>query len=188
MMKQPRRILVAFGDNRLRPSAMRLARQAAEMCVYDRALIMNERDLEPVFRARHRSQPHRSTPGFGYWVWKPEVLQQVGAAGYRAASRRVDAVAPAFQVNGSTRGADHPQGSAADRQFAAARNRKAAPADCLMENFSRLSKTAVVVKFDCNRINAFKPVYVFLKNNRLSTLNIHLQQRYSVVPRCFQQG
>jgi hypothetical protein len=78
MMQQPRRILVAFGDNRLRPSAMRLARQGAEMRVYDRALIMNERDLQPAFRARYRRQLRRGTRGFGYWVWKPEVLRQVG--------------------------------------------------------------------------------------------------------------
>jgi hypothetical protein len=78
MMKQSRRILVAFADSRLRPSAMRLARQAAEMRIYDRAVIMNERDLEPAFRARYRHQLRRGTRGFGYWVWKPEVLRQVG--------------------------------------------------------------------------------------------------------------
>jgi hypothetical protein len=79
MIKPSRRILVAFADSRLQPSAMRLARQAAEMRVYDRVLIMNERDLQPAFRARYRHQLRPGTRGFGYWVWKPEVLRQVGA-------------------------------------------------------------------------------------------------------------
>jgi hypothetical protein len=78
-MKQPRRILVAFADSRLRPSATRLARQAAAMGSYDRVMIMNDRDLAPAFRARYRHQLRPGTRGFGYWVWKPEVLRQVGA-------------------------------------------------------------------------------------------------------------
>ena len=80
MLHPPRRrILVAFADSRLRPSAMRLARQAAAMRIYDRVVIMNERDLEPAFLARYRNRLRRGSRGFGYWVWKPEVLRQVSA-------------------------------------------------------------------------------------------------------------
>lgn len=79
LRSRSRRILVAFADSRLRPSAMRLARQAAAMRLYDRVVIMNERDLDPAFRARYRRQLRRGTRGFGYWVWKPQVLRQVSA-------------------------------------------------------------------------------------------------------------
>lgn len=78
-MKPTRRILVAFADSRMRPSAARLARQAEQMGAYDRVVVMNERDLEPAFRARYRQHLRRGTRGFGYWAWKPEVLRQVGA-------------------------------------------------------------------------------------------------------------
>lgn len=74
-----RRILVAFADSRMRPSARRLARQAAAMRVYDRVMIMDERDLDPAFRARYRHRLRRGIRGFGYWVWKPEVLRHVMA-------------------------------------------------------------------------------------------------------------
>lgn len=49
------------------------------MVTYDRVVIMNEHDLEPAFRARYQRQLRRGTRGFGYWVWKPEVLRQVAA-------------------------------------------------------------------------------------------------------------
>lgn len=79
MTKSSRRILVSFADSRLRPSARRLARQAAAMRSYGDVVIMDERDLEPAFRARHRDRLRRGTRGFGYWVWKPEVLRHVHA-------------------------------------------------------------------------------------------------------------
>lgn len=78
-MKSAQRILVAFADSRLRPSAARLARQAAQMGLYDRVVIMNERDLDPAFRARYQHRLRQGTRGFGYWVWKPQVLRQVSA-------------------------------------------------------------------------------------------------------------
>lgn len=77
--RPPRRLLVGFADRRLRPSARRLARQAQAIGAYDRVVIMDERDLEPTFRARYRQQLHAGSRGFGYWVWKPQVLRQVVA-------------------------------------------------------------------------------------------------------------
>lgn len=49
------------------------------MAVYDRVVIMNERDLDPVFRARYHQRLRHDVRGFGYWVWKPQVLRQVMA-------------------------------------------------------------------------------------------------------------
>lgn len=78
-MSGSRRILVAFADSRLAKSALRLARQAEAMAFYDRIVVMDERALDPAFRARYRRQLRRGTRGYGYWVWKPQVLQQVSA-------------------------------------------------------------------------------------------------------------
>jgi len=77
---RPRRILVGFADSRLWSSARRLARQGATMDAYDRINILNEYDLDRTFRHRYRDRLRLGSRGFGYWVWKPEVLRQVMAS------------------------------------------------------------------------------------------------------------
>ncbi|MFM8892675.1 MAG: hypothetical protein ACKOTB_13835, partial [Planctomycetia bacterium] len=69
-----RRVLVSFADAKYAASLRRLAAQAREMGVYDEVWTRNERDLPAWFRHQHRAilQPH--VRGFGYWIWKPQVV------------------------------------------------------------------------------------------------------------------
>lgn len=72
----PRKILVSFGDSRLRPTGSRLARQARATGWYDRIIVADERWLARDFRARYRDRLVFGSPGFGFWVWKPQVILQ----------------------------------------------------------------------------------------------------------------
>ena len=68
--------VVAFADKRLAHSLRRFHRQATRMGVFDRIETLNEDDLSQNFlnEFQHRLDV---SPGFGYWVWKPQVILQV---------------------------------------------------------------------------------------------------------------
>ncbi|NDC62583.1 MAG: hypothetical protein EBZ59_01025 [Planctomycetia bacterium] len=69
-----RRIFVTFADAKYEPSLRRIARQARAMDVYDEILIRRKRDLDPRFVRRHRDILRPNVRGYGYWIWKPQVV------------------------------------------------------------------------------------------------------------------
>ena len=73
-------VFCSFGDSRLHRSAKRLADQARQMGCYDTVFIWDEHRLDEAFRARHRELLRRSSRGYGFWVWKPYVVQRVLAS------------------------------------------------------------------------------------------------------------
>jgi hypothetical protein len=54
----------------------RFKRQVRKFGVFDRTFIWNERDLDKDFRKAYAGLLRPKTQGFGYWVWKPQVILQ----------------------------------------------------------------------------------------------------------------
>lgn len=110
-------ILVSFGDRRWRFELQRLEAQANQTGLYRKVLMLTTRDLDSAFRRRHRSILNTRTRGFGYYIWKPQVvLQALSAAQEGEIVHFLDA---GFHINpsGVTRlgqyrdlAADSPQG------------------------------------------------------------------------------
>ena len=67
---------LSFGDKRLESSLARIKRQAEEMTEYDKVFCWNENDLADGFWQKHRAFCKR-TRGFGYWMFKPQIVLQV---------------------------------------------------------------------------------------------------------------
>ena len=68
--------LVTFADLRLKHSAKRLKRQAKRMGLFSQIISLDERDLDLEFRAKHSDILRPDVRGFGYWIWKPQVIVQ----------------------------------------------------------------------------------------------------------------
>lgn len=72
-----KKVLVSFGDSRVNRSLDRLRKQADALSTYDELFIFNEDDLETDFQLEFAQVLNSKTRGFGYWVWKPQVILQV---------------------------------------------------------------------------------------------------------------
>lgn len=66
--------LVSFADSRMLPTLRRLHGQAKAMESLERTLLYTERDLRVDFKAATEEFLKPGIRGFGYWVWKPEVV------------------------------------------------------------------------------------------------------------------
>ena len=71
---QTRRVFLTFEDRRLRKTLRRIRREAEEMGAFDEVRVWDERDLSPAFRKRWADKLRSTVRGFGYWVWKPEII------------------------------------------------------------------------------------------------------------------
>lgn len=69
-----RRILTTFADDKYLPSLRRIVAQAKAMNVYDEIWPRRERDLSGSFLQRHRGFLRPNVRGFGYYIWKPQVV------------------------------------------------------------------------------------------------------------------
>lgn len=67
---------VTFADRRYQISIKRICRQAKEMEVFASVLGASEFHLNSAFRHKFADQLNPSVRGFGYWVWKPQVILQ----------------------------------------------------------------------------------------------------------------
>lgn len=66
--------LVSFADSRMSPTLDRLRNQAARFEEIEKTFLFTEGDLSPEFRERAGDRLSPKVRGFGYWVWKPEVV------------------------------------------------------------------------------------------------------------------
>lgn len=69
-------ILVSFADSRFSSQLRRLSRQANSTGLYRRVIALNEEGLARGFREKHSAILQPSCRGFGYWIWKPQVILQ----------------------------------------------------------------------------------------------------------------
>lgn len=68
--------IVTFANDRLAHMHRRFKRQVKEFRVFDRAYIWTERDLDGDFCKAYEGLLRPEIRGFGYWVWKPQVILQ----------------------------------------------------------------------------------------------------------------
>lgn len=75
MSMRYKKIFCSFADSAMWRSLNRIKQQAESMHIYDMICIYNEHILEEEFKSYYKEKlvPSR---GFGYWVWKPQVLLQ----------------------------------------------------------------------------------------------------------------
>ena len=69
--------LLSFADKRMSKSLDRLAYQAEQMRFFDQLHMFDEDDLSCDFRTLYKEKLVSGLRGYGYWVWKPQVISQV---------------------------------------------------------------------------------------------------------------
>ena len=69
-----KKVLCGFADKRLSASVKRFAEQAKLMDIYDEIYLYTESDLDKDFYNYFKDK--FNLKGFGYWVWKPQVILQ----------------------------------------------------------------------------------------------------------------
>lgn len=76
MKDKPKKYFCTFADFRMWRSLERILGQAKVMGVYDQILGYDEFSLANEFRIRFADKLNPSVRGFGYWVWKPQIMLQ----------------------------------------------------------------------------------------------------------------
>jgi hypothetical protein len=72
----PARHFLTFADSRLAPSLHRIAAEARQTGVFDSVTTCTERNLDRTFRQRHGAILKTTVRGYGYWIWKPQIILQ----------------------------------------------------------------------------------------------------------------
>jgi hypothetical protein len=72
----PLQVFLAFADSRFARSRRRLAAQAADLDLFDRIITLDELALERRFVRQKADFFARRTRGFGFWVWKPYLIER----------------------------------------------------------------------------------------------------------------
>jgi len=72
----PGRHFLTFADSRLTPSLQRIAAEARQTGVFDTVATRTEQTLDRSFRMRHRAILKPTVRGYGYWIWKPQIILQ----------------------------------------------------------------------------------------------------------------
>lgn len=68
--------VVTFADNSMRFMHRRFRSQALSFGVFENIWCLTEDDLDSDFRIRFQNELSRGVRGFGYFVWKPQVILQ----------------------------------------------------------------------------------------------------------------
>lgn len=72
-----KKIFLTFADSSLKKSSSRIIFQARKFNFYDNIISLDENDLNLDFINKFKSKLNIETRGFGYWSWKPKIIQQV---------------------------------------------------------------------------------------------------------------
>ena len=68
--------LVSFGDASCKGAKKRLLRQSRKSGYFEKVWVWGEGDLDADFVARNENRLLAGSRGFGYWLWKPQVVLQ----------------------------------------------------------------------------------------------------------------
>lgn len=71
-----RKIFLTFADAKMSRSLIRIQNQALAMNVYDCVIAANENNLDLDFREAYKEYLISSVRGFGYWIWKAQLIIQ----------------------------------------------------------------------------------------------------------------
>jgi len=77
MSHSAKHVFCTFADSRMGRSLQRIQGQAKAIGVFDLIHVMDEGNLDPVFRNRFKDQLRVGVRGYGYWAWKPQIILQV---------------------------------------------------------------------------------------------------------------
>ncbi len=72
-----RKYFCSFADSRMKRTLDRVKKQAKNMEYFDEIFVYTENDLKRDFKILFKKKLVKGTRGFGYWVWKPQVILQV---------------------------------------------------------------------------------------------------------------
>ena len=71
-------VFTTFGDSLRYSQALRLiSEEAQKMAVFDVIAPYTEKNLDPAWINKHLPFITSNPRGFGYWMWKPQVIKQV---------------------------------------------------------------------------------------------------------------
>ena len=68
--------LCSFVDSRMSPTLKRLKKQAEAFDIFEKILLYNEKCFDEDFLKIFGSKLNPKTRGYGYWVWKPYIIQK----------------------------------------------------------------------------------------------------------------
>lgn len=68
--------IVSFADSRLSPTLSKRRKEILELDIFDHIHLLNEKSLPGEFASHFSSYLNPLTRGYGYWVWKPQVILQ----------------------------------------------------------------------------------------------------------------
>lgn len=71
-----RKYFLSFCDSRMFSSMQRIYFQAKNMNIYDIITVHNENNLDADFVKKFKNKIVFGSKGFGYWVWKPQIILQ----------------------------------------------------------------------------------------------------------------
>ena len=72
-----KRHLISFADKRMTGALKRLRWQAEDMQFFDKIHLLTNQDLDSSFSTTYNHILNPRTRGFGYWLWKPYIIQQL---------------------------------------------------------------------------------------------------------------
>ncbi len=72
-----KKVLVSFANRAMSGGFRRLESQAKSFKIFDKIHLYTERNLDKAFRKQFKERLIPGTRGYGYWVWKPQVILQV---------------------------------------------------------------------------------------------------------------
>lgn len=72
-----KKIFLSFADMRMTLALKRINSQAQNLKIYDQIIIANEFNLDINFREKYKNYLNTSHRGFGYWIWKPQIILQI---------------------------------------------------------------------------------------------------------------
>lgn len=67
---------ISFADKRYRPALDRIVAQAEQSGFFCSVTAFNETNLDPAFREGYADLLRAGVRGFGYWIWKPQIILQ----------------------------------------------------------------------------------------------------------------
>jgi hypothetical protein len=71
-----KKIFITFGDEKFRATRERLRSEAAALNVFDETHAFGPEHLHPDFLAKHHRFMRAAARGYGYWIWKPHLIQK----------------------------------------------------------------------------------------------------------------
>ena len=69
--------LISFAEGPFRPRKLEFIKQASEIQLFDDILVFDLSKIDTEYRRQHEKFMISNPKGFGYWIWKPQIIKQV---------------------------------------------------------------------------------------------------------------